>query len=592
MNESGGVCNASNEAEMDDEEAMLSDQESVSLLQDLPPFQSRSSAVSGSHEIKNKPEMNQQKRGKPESCRSEKSASSSRSAKVPTKKKLHKRNEKGENLLHKACRRKDLPQVLMLLKAGISVNMEDYAGWTPLHEACASGDESVVEELLRAGANVNAQSCDGVTPLHDAVNCGHHQIVKLLLDNGSIPAYQKVSGKSLLDMAEDRSMKELLISFHTSCEGQRKSGKGATRCEEPVVSVSDAHPRESGDAGGESTDVQLKRFRSVQSSSEAVSALLEDAKRKQAEMSTWPLKDLKDVGRYKKVLLQTQNVLMDVLTKQRLEKSDLTHKFRVVSHHLCHRVLKSQFLSLASNQRHLVQLLQKQMQLEATFTTAKSKISAQSLNHQASIAAPSLPELQSEEAVSWRNCPQTRAALQFFSKMKGKNALIQRGANDDGGGLRQLVQSGVLPKGSDLHLTLKGEQHVAQVLSGGVIMSKGKSYRAPEFWLESILGNNIPVSSIYALNKVTFREKPLSYYVLNSEAKQNLSNIRLQDNKDDSTEPEPSPESVDPYELLRRIRVIHLVTPEEMIPNALMDLYWEKLMKQDQVEFDNWELEL
>ncbi|XP_014886851.1 putative ankyrin repeat domain-containing protein 31 isoform X1 [Poecilia latipinna] len=589
MNESSGVCNASNEADMD-EEAMLSDQESVSLLQDLPPFQNRSSAVSGSHEIKNKPELNQQKRGKPHSCKGEKSVSYSRSAKVPTEKKLHKRNEKGENLLHKACRRKDLPQVRMLLQAGISVNMEDYAGWTPLHEACASGDESVVEELLRAGANVNARSCEGVTPLHDAVYCGHHQVVKLLLQNGSIPAYQKVGGKTLLDMAEDRSMKELLMSFQTSCEGQRKSGKGATRCEEP-----DAHPRESGDAGGESTDVQLKRvnnFRAVKSSSEAVSALLEDASRKQAEMSTWPLKDLKDAGRYKEVLLQTQNVLMDVLTKQRLEKNDLTHKFRVVSHHLSHRVLKSQFLSLASNQRHLVQLLQKQMQLEATFTTAKSKISAQSLNRQVSVAAPSLPDLQSEEAVSWKNGPQTRAALQFFSKMKGKNALVQRGANDDGGGLRHLVQSGVLPKGSDLHLTLKGEQHVAQVLSGGVIMSKGKSYRAPEFWLESILGNNIPVSSMYALNKVTFRDKPLSYYVLNSEAKKNLSNIRLEDDKDDSTEPEPSPESVDPYQLLRRIRVIHLVTPEEMIPNAVMDLYWEKLMKQDQVEFDNWELEL
>ncbi|XP_054895605.1 ankyrin repeat domain-containing protein 31-like isoform X2 [Poeciliopsis prolifica] len=589
MNESSSVCYISNEAEMD-EEATLSDQESVSLLQDLPAFQSRSSAASGSHEIKNKLELNQQKRGKLKSCTGEKSVSSSRSAKVPTKKMLHKRNEKGETLLHKACRRKDLPQVRMLLQAGISVNMEDYAGWTPLHEACISGDKSVVEELLRAGANVNARSCEGVTPLHDAVYAGNHQVVKLLLENGSIPADQNVGGKSLLDTAKDTSMKELLMSFQASCEGQRKSSKGPTRCEEP-----DVHPRESGDTGRESTDVQLKRinnFFTVQSSSEVVSALLEDARRKQAEMSTLRLKDLKNVGRCKEVLLQIQNLLMDILTKQRLEKNNLTHKFRVVSHHLCHRVLKSQFLSLASNQRHLVQLLQKQMQLEAAFTTAKAKISVQFLNHQVSLAVPTLPDLQSEEAGSCRNGPQTRAALQFFSKMKGKNALIQRRANDDGGGLRQLVQSGVLPKGSDLHLTLKNKQHVAQVLSGGVIMSKGKSYRAPEFWLESILGNNIPVTSMYALNKVTFRDKPLSYYLLNSETEQNLSDIRLPADKDDSTELEPSLESVDPYQLLRRIRIIRLVTPEEMIPNALMDLYWDKLMMQDQVEFDNWELEL
>lgn len=48
--------------------------------------------------------------------------------KIPSKAQLSKRNGKGETLLHKACRRDDLAQVKVLIQAGISINMEDYAG--------------------------------------------------------------------------------------------------------------------------------------------------------------------------------------------------------------------------------------------------------------------------------------------------------------------------------------------------------------------------------------------------------------------------------------------------------------------------------
>lgn len=55
--------------------------------------------------------------------------------KVPSKAQLNKRNGKGETLLHKACRKDDLAQVRVLIQAGISINMEDYAG--PSQFVCA-----------------------------------------------------------------------------------------------------------------------------------------------------------------------------------------------------------------------------------------------------------------------------------------------------------------------------------------------------------------------------------------------------------------------------------------------------------------------
>lgn len=43
---------------------------------------------------------------------------------------------------------------------------------------------------------------------------------------------------------------------------------------------------------------------------------------------------------------------------------------------------------------------------------------------------------------------------------------------------------------------------------------------------------------------------------------------------------------------LMKIQIIHLVDDAELLPNAMMDCYWEKLLKNDCSESDDWGTEL
>lgn len=51
--------------------------------------------------------------------------------------------------------------------------------------------------------------------------------MKLLLENGSNPDDHNIGGLNAFDMAEDESMRELLRTFQTSCEGGGEAGRGA-----------------------------------------------------------------------------------------------------------------------------------------------------------------------------------------------------------------------------------------------------------------------------------------------------------------------------------------------------------------------------
>ncbi|XP_037632499.1 ankyrin repeat domain-containing protein 31-like isoform X3 [Sebastes umbrosus] len=699
-------CNQEHERNGD---VSSSDDDSVSLLCDCNAWQSRGAAEDmeisdldsqfGNKEQRKEVEMERNQFKPPEpgissgtqsaagcaGSTSQSAAKVSQCVKNPNKMQINKRNEKGETLLHRACKREDLARVKVLIQAGISVNMEDYAGWTALHEACVAGDEAVVEELLKAGANVNARSSDGVTPLHDAVAVGHYQVVKLLLQHGSNASDRTVGGLSALDMAPEQNIKELL-SFRLSSVPHEQPCEAPAQCRQPGDTSSEVHcqsslrpscsdsanvqSRESGDRDGarEPGDIQLRKKDTTTdnlSHSEAIPVVLEEVGRKQTEILTWPLTGPEDADRYQAALTQIQIVLVEVLSKQLLEKDNLAQKYRSVPDFFRQCVLKSHLVSLASRQRTFVAILQKQTHLVEVYVNMKAKFSPQPPNHQDSTVMrqqsdhcyalastpasskareahscnqrqenhrpvkqtsllrsappnnvtgrtvprpPAPPLAQGKKAATHTDVlnkkasscqsstPQPGNTLQHINfQMKGNNTLIQTRAEDTSTHLSQLVQRGVTPSGSALQLLLKGHWHLAHVLADGSIKdSKGKLHRAPECWLESILGNNIPVSSAYAWDKVTFRDKPLSHYLLNTEAGGKKPGTHPEDEGQHMAGSSQEALTTEAASLRRlmKIKIIHLVGDDEMLPNAIMDCYWEKLLMKDYSESEDWGGEL
>ncbi|XP_034548466.1 ankyrin repeat domain-containing protein 31-like isoform X3 [Notolabrus celidotus] len=537
-----GVCGWQPELRGDES----SGDDSLSLLHNLDDLQHVGAAAfmkksdldsaAGNKNQEKDMELNEPRPADPEICSStmsaaDRAASASkkanvlRSVKLPSGAGLHRRNGLGETLLHRACKKKDLQMVRALIQAGISVNMKDNAGWTALHEAAAKGDEVIVEELLKAGANPNARSFDGVTPLHDAVTSGHHEVVKLLLQFGSHTCDKTVGGLSALDMATDENMKELLLTFRDSLVFH----------EEPVE---------------------------------------ESAQHEQPD-------------RYGAALTQIQDQLIQLLYKQMKEKDRLALKQRSVSRSLWQRVFKTRLVSLASRQRKLVEILQKQMHLVEVYVTAQPP------NHQTDQLklAPTAQDSQVHREVpqacvlrpAARRPPPTldHTHSHIIFQIKRKSALIQSRAEKGSRHLSELMQRGVLQPGHALHLFLKRHLHCAHVLADGSLKDlKGRVHPSPKHWLESVLGKNIPVSSAYAWDKVMFREEPLSSYTSESET-------NTEEHRDSSSAPEDLCSEESGLKRLMRVRTIRLVEEEEMLPNAVMDLYWEKLL-EDQSSDSQW----
>ncbi|XP_016356510.1 ankyrin repeat domain-containing protein 12-like [Sinocyclocheilus anshuiensis] len=107
----------------------------------------------------------------------------------------------------------DIQDVKDLIALGASVNIRDYAGWTPLHEAVQRNKYDMTESLLEAGAEVNCRADNGITPLHDAIRYQYYKIVDLLLKYDADPLSKCDRGMTPMDMTTERSMYILVEKY-------------------------------------------------------------------------------------------------------------------------------------------------------------------------------------------------------------------------------------------------------------------------------------------------------------------------------------------------------------------------------------------
>ncbi len=115
----------------------------------------------------------------------------------------------GETALIIASSAGNRAMVGMLLKKGADPNKSN-EGYTAINYAAGSGYTEVVKALIEGGANINQVHVDGTTPLINASIGGNAALVKLLIDMGADISIKDPGGKTALDYAKNKQVKELL----------------------------------------------------------------------------------------------------------------------------------------------------------------------------------------------------------------------------------------------------------------------------------------------------------------------------------------------------------------------------------------------
>ncbi|XP_050676368.1 poly [ADP-ribose] polymerase tankyrase [Leptidea sinapis] len=131
---------------------------------------------------------------------------------------VHASDGRRSTALHLAAGYNRARAVRLLLQRGADVHAKDKGGLVPLHNACSYGHYEVTELLVRAGADVNATDLWAFTPLHEAASKARLEVCSLLLSEGADATLLNCHGKSALDVALTRDLRDrLAFEYRGNC---------------------------------------------------------------------------------------------------------------------------------------------------------------------------------------------------------------------------------------------------------------------------------------------------------------------------------------------------------------------------------------
>ncbi len=84
--------------------------------------------------------------------------------------------------------------IRLFLQAGVDINLQNKAGWTPLMVAIFTSNESAANMLIDAGAKPDVQDARGYGPLHWAAYRGFESVTRRLLEIGVPPDLKSSAG--------------------------------------------------------------------------------------------------------------------------------------------------------------------------------------------------------------------------------------------------------------------------------------------------------------------------------------------------------------------------------------------------------------